>query len=154
MVAGAVAVLAAQTQTTFYAAFADGQEAARQGQWRAACGALERAVQLRPAPAARVIIYGNNLLANYYPYSLLARCHLELGEMDQAADWLRQAEAQGEPASVREPIARRMLSRHVEPVPSAQPPVARHAEPSPAARSSSSPCCSRPGSMCWRVSSL
>jgi hypothetical protein len=100
--------LPAQTQTTFYAAFADGQEAARQGQWKAAAAALERAIQLRPAPAARVIIYGNNLLLDYYPYSLSARCRLELGDPEAAAAWLARAEANGEPAAVREPVARRL----------------------------------------------
>ena len=142
LVAGAVMVLAAQTQTTFYAAFADAQEAMRQGQWRAGLGALERAVQLRPAPAARVIIYGNNLLANYYPYSLIARCHLELGETDKAADWLGKAEAQGEPASVRDPVAHSLAARRGEMAPPSpqlvevkrpEPPPARHVEPGPPA---------------------
>jgi hypothetical protein len=117
---GPVPALVAQTQTTFYAAFADGQEALRQGQYRTAMAALERAIQLRPVPAARVIIYGNNLLLNYYPYSLVARCHLELGEPEQASAWLRQGEAEGEPASVREPVARR-LALHGQPGPAPMP---------------------------------
>jgi len=115
-----VPALVAQTQTTFYAAFADGQEAFRQGQYRTAMAALERAVQLRPVPAARVIIYGNNLLLDYYPYSLVARCHLELGEPEQASAWLRQAEAEGEPASVRGPVARRLVL-HGQPAPAPMP---------------------------------
>ncbi|MDR3669263.1 MAG: protein kinase [Holophaga sp.] len=112
----ATPALFAQAQPTFYEAFTDGEQAMHQGQWRQAIRALERAVQLRPAPASRVIIYGNNLLTNYYPYSLLARCHLELGDSVAAAAFLRQAEDQGEPASFRQPIARR-LPHPVEPHP-------------------------------------
>lgn len=121
--------LPAQNQTTFYAAFQDGQEAIRQQQWQAAIGALQRAVQLRPSPAARIIIYGNNLLADYYPYSLLARCKLELGDPDAAADWLRQAEVRGEPARIREPVARRLP---VNGAPAAIPEPAAPHEPVPA----------------------
>lgn len=100
--------LGAQTQPTFYAAYEDGLEEARLGQWRRAVGAFHRAAALRPESAARVIIYGNNLLSDYYPYAQLARCYLELGELEAAAGMLRQAELRGEPASLREPLAHRL----------------------------------------------
>jgi hypothetical protein len=118
----AVPSLTAQTQTTFYAAFSDGQEAMRQGHWRQAIVALERAVELRPSPAPRVLIYGNNLLVNYYPYSLLARCRLELGETDAAGALLRVAATKGEPASALEPVARRLPRPAESPSPRVQEP--------------------------------
>lgn len=107
--------LCAQGQTTFYAAFEDGREAEAQGRWRAAIIALERAVRLRPAPAARILTYGNNLLTEYYPYQRLARCHLELGEREAAAGFLGLSEARGEPAALREPLAQRLARLAAEP---------------------------------------
>ena len=100
--------LCAQTQPTFYAAYADGLEAAKQGQWRAAAEAFKRALSLRPESSARIFIYGNNLLNDYYPYSHLSRCYLELGDLDAAARTLRQAEGRGEPAALRLPLAQRL----------------------------------------------
>jgi hypothetical protein len=125
--------LAAQSQPTFFEAFTDGQDAMRQGRWRQAVGDLERAVQLRPAPAHRVIIYGNNLLSDYYPYSLLARCHLELGQLGAAAALLSQAELMGEPASIREPIGRLLAAQSPPSAPAGNPPPqeARHPEGHP-----------------------
>jgi tRNA A-37 threonylcarbamoyl transferase component Bud32 len=126
----AALTLAAQTQPTFYAAYEDGLEAYGQGQWRQAAGAFLRAKALRPEPAARVIIYGNNLLKDYYPYSHLARCYLELGELEPAAAMLREAEVRGEPAGLREPLARRLT--HSEPGPPKAASLPRPAPPQPA----------------------
>jgi tRNA A-37 threonylcarbamoyl transferase component Bud32 len=129
----AALTLAAQTQPTFYAAYEDGLEAAAQGQWRLAAAAFLRAKALRPEPAARVIIYGNNLLKDYYPYSQLARCYVELGELETAAAMLHQAEARGEPAVLRGPLVRRLI--RVEASPSrdavAPPPQAAPREAAP-----------------------
>jgi predicted Ser/Thr protein kinase len=124
---------AAQTQPTFYAAYEDGLEAQGQGQWHQAIACLERAVKLRPAPAARVIIYGNNLLTAYYPYHRLALCHLELGEWEAAAAALRQSEAWGEPAPYREPLHRRLL-RAQEARPRPEPPAPAAVAPAPEPR--------------------
>jgi tRNA A-37 threonylcarbamoyl transferase component Bud32 len=127
----AALTLAAQTQPTFYAAYEDGLEAYGQGQWRQAAAAFLRAKALRPEPAARVIIYGNNLLKEYYPYSHLARCYVELGEVEPAAAMLREAEARGEPAGLREPLARRLTRSEASPAKAASAP--RPASPEPAA---------------------
>ena len=92
----------------FAEAFAQGREAMDRGQWRIAIGHLERAVRTRPAPAASVRLHGYPPVTGYYPYTLLARCHLELGETVAAAALLRLGEARGEPATVREPVERRL----------------------------------------------
>ncbi|MDR3672915.1 MAG: serine/threonine-protein kinase [Holophaga sp.] len=102
-----LAVLAAQPQPGFHRSLADGLEAMDRGRWRVAIAALERAVQLRPKPAAEIRLHGRPPQP-YCPYSLLARCHLELGETAAAAALLKVAETQGEPASAREPVARRL----------------------------------------------
>ncbi len=98
----------AQTQATFYSAFEDGLDAERQGHWRTALGAFQRAVELHPAPAVAVFTYGNNRLHAYYPYAHLARCEVELGDLKSAAARLRESEAKGEPAALRDPITRRL----------------------------------------------
>lgn len=101
----ATPTLLAQSQPTFYAAYQDGLEAEHQGHWRAALAAFDRAVALRPEPAARVITYGNNLLLNYAPYSHQARCHLELGELEAARAALSRAAVHAEPRGERERLA-------------------------------------------------
>ena len=98
----------AQTQVTFYSAFEDGLDAERQGHWKAALAAFQRAAELHPAPSAAVFTYGNNRLLNYYPHAHMARCALELGDRSAATLHLKQSEARGEPASMREPLARRL----------------------------------------------
>ncbi len=127
---GAAPLLLAQSQPTFYAAWEDGQEAERQGQWRAALAAYQRAAALRPVPAAQVIIYGNNLLKGYYPYTRMARCHLELGELEAAEAQLARAEGQGEPHREREALARRLREARAARQPAAPPPPKRE-EPAP-----------------------
>ncbi len=102
--------LVAQNQPTFYAAWEDGRDAERHGHWAAALAAYQRAVALRPTPAARVIIYGNNLLEGYYPYTRLARCNLELGRLDAAASALAQAEREGEPTGEGHALAQRLAA--------------------------------------------
>ena len=109
LIAVVALTLAAQSQPTFYAAYEDGLDASKQGQWKLAVGAFQRAVALRPEPAARVIIYGNNLLKDYYPYSRLAKCYLELGDLESAVAMFGQAERRGEPAALREPLAHRLI---------------------------------------------
>ncbi|MDE3244520.1 MAG: protein kinase [Acidobacteriota bacterium] len=98
----------AQTQGTFYAAYEDGLDAERQGHWRMALDAFRRASVLRPAPAAGVFTYGNNRLVNYYPYAHMARCAAELGDWKAVAAHLKDSEARGEPAALRDPIAKRL----------------------------------------------
>lgn len=98
----------AQTQVTFYSAFEDGLDAERQGHWKVALLAFQRASELRPQPAAGVFTYGNNRLPNYYPYGHVARCAVELGDWSTAAAYLKTSEAKGEPAALREPVARRV----------------------------------------------
>jgi hypothetical protein len=68
-----------------------------------------------------VIIYGNNLLEGYYPYSQLARCQVELGRPEAAEAWLARAEIRGEPAAVREPVARRLARLKPKPAEPARP---------------------------------
>lgn len=133
------APLLAQSQPTFYAAFQDGQDAEQRGDWVAAAAAYRRAILLRPQPAARVIIYGNNLLTRYYPYVRLARCELELGRREAAEAALAQAAAHGEPAQEREPLHRRLkaledAARSPGAAPAPAPPV-----PAPAAPGASEP---------------
>src|ERR1035438_1293213 len=110
-------LLAAQTQPTFYAAYLDGLDAERLDQWSAAAGAYRRAIELRPASATQVLIYGNNLLKDYAPYTHLARCLLELGDIEAAQSALGKAAHFGEPRIEREAIAR-AISRRALPAPS------------------------------------
>lgn len=118
---GGASLLFAQTQPTFYAAWEDGREAERQGQWRLALGAYQRAASLRPASAARVLIYGNNLLMGYFPYTRMARCQLELGDPEAAGILLTKAEAQGEPPKERELLASRVKELRAARVPKEAP---------------------------------
>lgn len=99
--------LVAQQQPTFHGAYADAQAAAAQGDWHKALESYQRAVALHPKPAARVIIYGNNLLLNYYPYSQILRCHLELGQLEAARQALTLAQQQ-EPESQWHALADRL----------------------------------------------
>ena len=100
--------LLAQSQPTFYEAFEDGQGLEQKGEWRAALAAYQRAAALRPVSAKEVVIYGNNLLQNYSPYTRMARCHLELGELEAAGAQLRQAQVQHEPAKEMADLQRRL----------------------------------------------
>ncbi|HET6330115.1 MAG TPA: serine/threonine-protein kinase [Holophagaceae bacterium] len=100
--------LLAQSQSTFYAAFEDGQELEAKGDWRGALAAYQRAAALRPSPSSQVITYGNNLLKDYYPYVRMARCHLELGELEAAEAQLARAQAMREPEKDRENLGRRL----------------------------------------------
>ncbi len=102
--------LPAQTQSTFYAAYTEGLEAERRGEWRVALAAFRRAAELRPASAARVITYGNNLLLNYAPHSHLAKCHLELGDAPAAQAALIQAAAHDEPKAERDRLAKALAA--------------------------------------------
>ena len=119
--------LLAQSQPTFYAAYQDGLDAEHRGAWSAAAAAYRRAIELRPASAGRVVIYGNNLLLRYYPYTRLAHCELELGHRDMATALLAQAAAQGEPAPEREDLLRRLAP----PPAQATPPSATVPHPTP-----------------------
>jgi len=101
---GLAPFLMAQAQSTFYAAYQDGLDAERQGQWKAAAAAYRRAIELRPASAARVVIYGNNLLNNYSPYTHLARCLLESGDLEGAQAALGKAAHHGEPKGERDAL--------------------------------------------------
>ena len=129
------APLLAQQQPTFHAAWQDGLEAERAGRWAEAVAAFRRAVELRPAPSPRIVIYGNNLLLGYYPHTRLARCLMELGDLDGAGSELQKAER--EPAGEREALARRihdLRSRNLPkpgPVQSEQAPSAGPPAPSP-----------------------
>ena len=127
-------VLQAQDQPTFYAAYADGLDAMQQRDWRGALVDFQRAVHFRPNPAARVFTYGNNLLENYYPYVRMARCHLELGELDSAAEMLRKGEALGEPVALREPLSRdlaKLLEARITPGPKPSEPPTSPSEAKP-----------------------
>ena len=117
------ALILLQAQPTFYAAWEDGWDAERRGQFAQALAAYQRATELRPRSAARVIIYGNNLLQGYYPYTRLARCRLELGLREAAEEALAQAEHEGEPAEERAALQARLKASHppkeVAPAPAA-----------------------------------
>lgn len=113
------ALLAHQAQPTFYAAYQDGLDAEQRRDWAAAAAAYHRAIELRPTPAGRVVIYGNNLLLHYYPYTRQARCELELGHRDTAASLLVQEAAKGEPAPERESLLRRLARSATPPAPPA-----------------------------------
>jgi hypothetical protein len=104
----AVPALLAQTQPTFYAAYQDGLEAESRQDWSAAASAYGRAIALRPASAAVVIIYGNNLLKDYSPYGHLAHCQLELGQLEAATATLAHSESHHEPLALREHLLRRL----------------------------------------------
>ena len=101
-----VAPLLAQQQPTFYSAWQDGLNAERAGRWAEAAAAFRRALELRPAPSPRIVIYGNNLLLWYYPRTRLARCLVELGDLDGAEVELQKAGR--EPAGEREALAHRI----------------------------------------------
>lgn len=113
----------AQTQGTFYAAYEDGLDAERQGHWRTALDAFLRASVLRPAPAAGVFTYGNNRLVNYYPYAHMARCAAELGDWKAAASHLKDSEAKGEPATLRDPIVKRLKEADPQASPPKEPEI-------------------------------
>lgn len=100
--------LVAQTQSTFYSAYEDALEAMGQGRWREASLALNRAIHLRPRSGGLVQTYGTNLLPDYYPYVRLARCYVELGELDGARRCLVLSERQGEPKVQREALEARL----------------------------------------------
>jgi hypothetical protein len=135
-------LLLAQAYSTFYSAYQDGLEAERQGQWKTAAAAYRRAIELRPASAARVVIYGNNLLTDYSPHTHLARCLLESGDSAGARTALEKAAFYGEPKAERETLARAIGQRDQAVAPPkalspAQPtepvPGPRHPAPAPAA---------------------
>ena len=98
--------LMAQQQPTFHAAWQDGLEAERNARWAEALAAFRRAAELRPTPSPRIIIYGNNLLLGYYPHSHMARCLVELGDLNGAESALQKASH--EPAADREALAHRI----------------------------------------------
>jgi hypothetical protein len=98
--------LLAQQQPTFYSAWQDGLNAEKAGHWAEAAAAFRRALELRPAPSPRIVIYGNNLLFHYYPRTRLARCLVELGDLDGAEAELQKAGR--EPAGEREALTRRI----------------------------------------------
>jgi tRNA A-37 threonylcarbamoyl transferase component Bud32 len=118
--------LLAQSQPTFYAAYQDGLDAERQRQWRVAAADFHRAIELRPASAARVIIYGNNLLKDYSPHTHLARCLLELGEPEASRAALAEAARYAEPRAEREALAE-ALSRRTQPRPGPEEPARKTA---------------------------
>ncbi|MBI4912634.1 MAG: protein kinase [Acidobacteria bacterium] len=128
------AALLAQTQPTFYAAWEDGLEAERQGNPRKAAACFRRAIALRPHPSAQVIIYGNNLLEGYFPYTHLGRCLLELGDLDGALAVLNRPEARLEPRGEREALTRRAqeLKTPRNPPPQPQAPIPEKPFPAPA----------------------
>ena len=117
------AVLLAQGQPTFYAAYEDGLEHERAGRWREALAAYQRAIALRPKPAARVVIYGNNLLLDYYPYAHAARCQTELGQFEAARALLSRSENSGEPENTRSGLAARLPGIKAAAAPPVPPPV-------------------------------
>ena len=124
-------MLLAQAQSTFYAAWEDGRDAERQGQWRLALAAYQRAVVLHPGSGAQVIIYGNNLLKGYFPYTRMARCSLELGELEAAERSLTLAETQKEPSKERESLARHLAELRLAQAPRELPRLPNKEEPSP-----------------------
>lgn len=128
------ASLLAQQQPTFHAAWQDGLEAEQAGRWAEAATAFRRALELRPVPASRVVIYGNNLLTGYYPRTHLARCLVELGDLDHAEQELQKAG--GEPAAGREALARRIHDIRAHP---AVPPSEREKAPAHAAPTQPAP---------------
>lgn len=127
--------LCAQSQPTFYEAFEDGKDLEAKNDWRGALADYQRAVTLRPASAAQVFTYGNNLLRGYYPYTRMARCHLELGDLKAAQASLARAQAAQEPSKEREALAHRLAllstPRDAEPGPSVAPPPSSEAAPAP-----------------------
>lgn len=102
----AATALLAQGQATFYAAYQDGLDAEQAGRWHEAAAAFRRALALRAQPADRVFTYGNNLLRDYYPRLHLARCLVEMGDLDAAEAQL--ALARSEPALQKETLERRI----------------------------------------------
>lgn len=124
--------LLAQPQPTFYAAYQDGLDAERQNQWRGAAADFRRAIELKPDSAKRVIIYGNNLLKDYSPYTHLARCLLELKELDGAQAALEKAAHHQEPKAEREALARMIGQRlPASPAPAEPKPLSAPADSAP-----------------------
>ena len=127
-----VPLVAAQTQPTFYAAYQDGLDAERQAKWGTAAEAYRRAIELRPASAAQIIIYGNNLLRDYTPYTHLARCLLEAGEVEAAQAALAKAVHHGEPKAEREALAK-AISHRIQAAPTPRETASMPAPTEPAA---------------------
>ncbi len=132
--------LLAQTQPTFYAAFEDGRDLERKGDWKGALHAYQRAASLRPSSAPQVLIYGNNLLRDYFPYTRMARCLVEMGDLEAAEAELSRAQAQHEPAKEREVLGRRLKelreARQIKetpklPVVPTEPPAQHNPDPAP-----------------------
>ncbi|WP_306600027.1 serine/threonine-protein kinase [Geothrix sp. 21YS21S-2] len=131
------ALVLLQTQPTFYAAWEDGRDAEAARHFEAALAAYQRAAELHPRSARQVIIYGNNVLQGFYPYTRIARCCIELGRWDAADQALAQAERESEPREERQALAARVhRPRPAEVAPSAPPAPApapvKAAEPAPA----------------------
>ncbi|GLH68348.1 serine/threonine-protein kinase [Geothrix edaphica] len=137
---GMAPLLMAQAQPTFYAAYQDGLDAEHQGQWKAAATAYRRAIELRPASAARVVIYGNNLLTNYSPHTHLARCLLESGDVNGAQAALGKAAHFDEPKAERDAL-HHAISQRIQAAPLPNEPASRitPAEAAPLAHSPSHP---------------
>lgn len=133
------ALLLLQSQPTFYAAWEDGRDAERQNRFAVALAAYQRAVALRPRSAAQTIIYGNNLLQGYYPYTRIARCCLELGQWEGAEHALAQAEGMGEPLQERLALVARLREARPRPLELAAPVPAAPAPAAPSAPVSQPP---------------
>ena len=114
--------LMAQSQATFYAAYQDGLEAEGRKDWHAAAQDYQRAIELHPTSASVAIIYGNNLLKEYFPYAHLARCQVELGQLDAARVNLARSESHHEPLAVRDGLLARLGEAQAKTVPVLPPP--------------------------------
>lgn len=145
------APMAAQHQTTAWEAYQDGLAAQQRGDHRAAAAALRRALELRPAPSARLMTYSNSFIA-YFPQVHLANSLMALGDLEGAARALEASAKSGvEPAELRQAATQRLKALQaprkpapvelptppkVEPVPIAAPaPVEGKALPEPLAQS-------------------
>lgn len=94
-----VGVLAAQgtawAAVQWYEHYEAGLRHEAQGRWAEAVAELRVAARRGPQPRPRINTYGQRFLSDYDPFAHLARCHLELGQLEEAARTLSQAERFG-----------------------------------------------------------
>ena len=110
-----------------------GVAALERGEAARAVARLERAIRGRDEPGTRIVTYGTNRIATYYPYLKLAEAQLLAGHLEASRDALRRsAERAKEPAAERAALAARVDAAERARAPATVVPLVPHPEPTPA----------------------